>query len=39
MTKTITTALAILAMGLFQMGIAEEKAKTTTYEVTMTGVT
>ena len=38
MTKTIATTLAILTMGLFQLGMAEE-TKTTTYEVTMTGVT
>lgn len=38
MTKIITAALALLALGMIQLGIAED-AKTTTYEVTMTGVT
>jgi hypothetical protein len=38
MTKIITAALALLTLGMIQLGIAED-AKTTTYEVTMTGVT
>ena len=38
MTKIISAALAILALGMIQLGIADD-AKMTTYEVTMTGVT
>ena len=38
MTKILTAALALLTLGMIQLGIADD-AKTTTYEVTMSGVT
>lgn len=38
MNKLFTAALALLTLGMIQLGIAED-AKTSTYEVTMSGVT